>query len=92
MKTKHTPGPYSYERDAVNKSFRVIGANGYASIALVYTEANAAHIASTLNVAPDGPALAEQVLDEWHGKDSNFEKIEPESVKQARAIIAKITT
>ena len=34
-------------------------------------------------------AACETVIDEWHAKDSNFHKKEPDSLKQARAAVAK---
>ena len=49
MSDKSTPGPYAYNRDAVNKTWRIIGADGYGAIAQVFTEANAVQIAAALN-------------------------------------------
>ena len=39
-----------------------------------------------------GYALADAVLTEWHSKDSNFYRKEPESVKLARAFKERATT
>ena len=49
MTEKHTPGPYGYNFNPVGKTWRVIGAPGYAAIAEVFTKGMAAMIADALN-------------------------------------------
>lgn len=49
MSIKHARGPFSYNFDAVNKEWRVIGAQGYATVCEASIEANAQRIVACLN-------------------------------------------
>lgn len=92
--SEHTKGEWSYGRDSKLERWEI---RGTGLVLLQHTfdgdeaQANAQRIVTAVNSYDDMLEALNEVLTDWHSKDSNFHKKEPQHIKTVRAAIEKAT-